>query len=321
MISNAKRKTIIVMILGIVFILSALINNNLNFNAGNSDKVNLDNENLKISIVSGIIQINNNWSDTKTTGICTGSGTYSDPYVIEDLVIDGEGSSYCIWIRNSDVYFGIENCTVYNSGTGISLSFADNGQLINNSCSSNSAGITIGYSHNNTVSGNTLNDNYWGMRLERSDNNTIVGNTINSTTRGIELVYTNNNIIYLNNFITDFFDVYMVWSYNKYNSTKKLTYTYKNETYTNYLGNYWSHYRYGDGDGDGIGDVTFTVIAHHSENFLYDYYPLMESTENYEIINLEVSGLEIPGYNLFFLIGLICTTSIILLKRLKKSLK
>ena len=71
---------------------------------------------MKISAVSGKIHINNNWSDAKVAGICTDSSTYSDPYIIEDLEIDGGGSGSCIFIENSNIPFRIENCTIYNSG-------------------------------------------------------------------------------------------------------------------------------------------------------------------------------------------------------------
>jgi len=75
-----------------------MITVNLSLIAGNNNKVseyndeiNLDNKNLKISAISGKIHIDNNWTATKSAGICTGTGTYSDPYVIEDLVINGGG--------------------------------------------------------------------------------------------------------------------------------------------------------------------------------------------------------------------------------------
>jgi len=147
--SNAKSKIIILFTLGILFALVPMIAVNLSFITANSnkssdysDECNFDNENLKISAVSGKIHILNNsgWIDFKNDGNCTGNGTYSDPYLIEDLVIDGQGSGGCIQIANSDVYFKIENCTVYYSGgetynDGIVLDRVSNGSLINNNVS------------------------------------------------------------------------------------------------------------------------------------------------------------------------------------------
>ncbi len=230
---NLKTKTVFFMILGIIFALSLIINNNLNFNAGNSDKsseysddINFDNENLKISALSGKIHIDTNWTAAKNAGICTGNGTYSEPYVIEDLVIDGGYSGNCIWIRNSDVYFRIENCTLYNSGAnygdaGIRLIKVSNGQIIDNDCSnnrnfgiflsnycnnntisgntanSNDNGIVLSYSDNNTLSGNIANNNYnwYGIDLYSSDNNTLSGNNATSNLNGIVLFYSDNNIL------------------------------------------------------------------------------------------------------------------------------
>ena len=149
--SKTHSKIIILIVLGIFIAFSTLHNNNLNFNAGNRDNskgnnvdFNVDNNNLKISAVSGKIHIDNNWTVAKSAGICTGNGTYSDPYVIEDLVIDGGGSGSCILIENSDVYFRIESCTLYNSSgfpsAGIRLERVKNAQIINNNCSFNGYG-------------------------------------------------------------------------------------------------------------------------------------------------------------------------------------
>jgi hypothetical protein len=119
--SNRKIKTLILIILGILFVFLPIFTSNLNFkNSEFNDDKRLANENLKISKVSGKIHIDDtnptmNWSVAKKDGICTGNGTYSDPYVIEDLIINGGGSGDCILIENSNVYFRIENCTVYNS--------------------------------------------------------------------------------------------------------------------------------------------------------------------------------------------------------------
>ncbi|MBA7484748.1 hypothetical protein ES707_20278 [subsurface metagenome] len=202
--SSVKSKILILIALGILFALSPMITVNLSFIAGNNNKSskysaenNLDKENLKLSKISERIHIINNsgWVAFKNDGNCTGEGTYSDPYIIEDLVINGGGSGSCILIENSDVYFKIENCTVYNSGgspsadsAGIELSNASNGNLTNNNCSNNYIGIYLFLSDYNTISGNTANNNYHGIYLVGSAYNTISGNTANNNYHGIHLM-------------------------------------------------------------------------------------------------------------------------------------
>ena len=90
-----------------------------NFNSVQNNRFFHDEKDLKNSLTSGKIHINNNWSNARDTGICSGSGIYSDPYVIEDLIIDCGGSGSGIFIENSKIsYFIIRNCTIYNSGDG-----------------------------------------------------------------------------------------------------------------------------------------------------------------------------------------------------------
>ena len=194
------------LIIGILLALSALINTSLNFNLETSVESNFDTEKMKISTVSEKIHINGNsgWVVAKSGGIVTGNGTYSEPYVIADFVIDAGGSGSSILIQNSNVYFKIENCTVYNSGSGfydggIMLQSVSKGLIINNNASNLnsyglSQGIVMSSSDNNTVSGNTANNNEGGISLFSSNNNNISGNTVNYNSQyGIALSTSNNN--------------------------------------------------------------------------------------------------------------------------------
>jgi parallel beta-helix repeat protein len=190
--SNRKTKTIILIILGILITFAPIFINNQWFTA--KDRYitsNYDNEfyhkNLKISKVSGKIHIINNsgWVDFRNAGNCSGSGTYSDPYIIENLEINGGDSGNCILIENSNVYFKIENCYLYNAGwgsdAGIRLLNVNNSQLIGNDCSSSFLGIDISYGgYNNTITGNLVNNNGGGIHLFECYNNTVSGNTENN---------------------------------------------------------------------------------------------------------------------------------------------
>ncbi|MFX0164777.1 MAG: nitrous oxide reductase family maturation protein NosD [Candidatus Hodarchaeota archaeon] len=141
-----------------------------------------------------------NWTWAVSQMWCTGLGTWNNPYVIEDLTIDGGGSDYCISIRNSDVHFRVENCKLSNTGSGtedasIKLLNTDNGIVIYNTLSFNGrCGMFLKYSNNNTISENTVNDNdVFGIRLMFSNNNEISGNTALRNIIGIYSHFECNN--------------------------------------------------------------------------------------------------------------------------------
>ncbi len=185
--SKAKAKSTILITLGILFTFSPTINKSFNFNAGNSDNsmdynndFKLDNKNLKISAVSGKIHIDNNWSAAKIAGISTGNGIYSDPYVIEDLIIDGGGSGNAILVENSNDYFIINNCTLYNADVGIKLINVMNGAIKNSTITNNLGfGADLDQSSYNLITKSVFESNYLaGIRLDQNTNfNEILNNS------------------------------------------------------------------------------------------------------------------------------------------------
>ena len=134
---------------------------------------------------------NNDW--------CSGSGTWSDPYIIENVIIDAQNSDNCLSIDATHDYFIIRNCTFYNSNTGsspyynagIKLFNAKNGIIINNNIFSNyGSGITLRtLSNNNSITGNLITGNSrHGIYLrDRCESNTISGNTIENCRTGINI--------------------------------------------------------------------------------------------------------------------------------------
>ena len=157
------------------------------------------------------------WAQAKAAGLCTGSGTQSDPYIIEDLVIDGEKSASCIEIRSSNKNFIIQNCVLFNSADdpayfrygGVKVSWTKNGiirdnEMYNNEMGiylydcdeikiynniieqNNDSGIKLGLSHNNLITDNELISNYLsGIHLINSRNNDISGNRVSEHIFGI----------------------------------------------------------------------------------------------------------------------------------------
>ncbi|MFX1567719.1 MAG: NosD domain-containing protein [Promethearchaeota archaeon] len=192
---NVKNLAIITLVILIAYSI-LFINNSSYFN-------NFDKDCFKNAKISGKILINGNtgWTTAKNAGTCSGSGTYSDPYIIEDLEIDGGGSGNCIWIQNSQLYFKIINCTISNAGEnwgdgGIKLTSIANGHLINNTIISCYEGIILDSSHHIVISGNTVYSNdYVGIGLWYSQNNIIQENTFRLNGWGISLESSDYNNI------------------------------------------------------------------------------------------------------------------------------
>ena len=211
--AKAKAKLIIFIALGILFVLLPIISINYSFITGSSNKssdyrdyFNLDNENPKISEISGPIHIDNNWSVAKDAGICTGDGTYSDPYIIKNLVIDANYLDNCIKIENTDSYFIIENCNLNNSKAefqynigyaSIYLVNCENGNLINNICGNSYFGIYLSHSCSNiSISNNDCSySEDAGINLNGCSNHSLIGNICSNSEYGIWISGGNNTII------------------------------------------------------------------------------------------------------------------------------
>lgn len=152
-----------------------------------------------------ITALNNSW--------CTGSGTEIDPYVIENLYINGNGTGGMIFIRDSDKHFIIRDCWFNFSGpneydVGVLVQYATNGLIVNNSFTYTHAGVitensisnvtvdnnifisdhtTTGWgraikvavdSYDVVVSNNKIRDYYSGIRVSQSVNITVNSNYI-----------------------------------------------------------------------------------------------------------------------------------------------
>jgi parallel beta-helix repeat protein len=162
------------------------------------------------------ILIDGNAGFTNESGVVWGSGTTSDPYIIEGWDID-TSSANGTEIRNANVNFVVRNCDVSVSGLdfrcirllgcrngnlsnntcsggviGIDLWKSTSNSLVNNNCSQNDLGIGLDHSSNNYVSGNNCSDNYYGILIPDSDGNVIDNNTCLRSAYGIELAGLNN---------------------------------------------------------------------------------------------------------------------------------
>ena len=156
--------------------------------------------------------------------MCSGSGTWGDPYIISNITIDGNNQSNCIRIENTIEYFEIRNCTLINSGVGkdgikfinitnflliennisylngrgINLSNCKNSSISQNKINHNSGdGICVLNSHNIKILDNIVvnNTNKYGIYLKECYDNTILLNLIGLNRHGMEIVDNRNNTI------------------------------------------------------------------------------------------------------------------------------
>ncbi|MFX1569597.1 MAG: nitrous oxide reductase family maturation protein NosD [Promethearchaeota archaeon] len=132
-----------------------------------------------------------NWTWASNQPWCTGSGTVNDPYTIKELVINDGGTGGCIWIKNSNVFFQILNCTLRNGGNSgyeILLNNTNNGIIRNNTCQQGYCGIflTSNSDHNNISENIVINGYRRGICVSSySDYNNIVDNIIIESYVGI----------------------------------------------------------------------------------------------------------------------------------------
>ncbi|RZN42790.1 MAG: hypothetical protein EF813_01125, partial [Methanosarcinales archaeon] len=178
-----------------------------------------------------------------------------------------DGAGQVILVNCRDVL--VEDQELSNVGVGIDAVFSSYIVIRNNSCSNNMcAGIRLYESCNNAISGN---------------------NCSNSLGDGINLDRSRNNIIFLNNFVNNTDNVESCSFTNIWNSTSMINYTYKDGTFTNYLGNYWDDYEGSDLDGDGIGN------SPHRIDHEVDNCSLIAHFENYSALTDNLMIVEVTA--------------------------
>ena len=141
------------------------------------------------------------WEEARKQPWCKGKGTLKHPYIIENVIIDGAGSLYCIRIYNSDAHFIVGNCKLYGidviepSGALVLLN-TENGVIIDNYCSYNgdpmepvSAGIALLDSDNNIIKENNCTGNWQsGIYIASSNYNEILDNYCGGNDYGIVII-------------------------------------------------------------------------------------------------------------------------------------
>jgi len=155
------------------------------------------------NITTYSINIDGNWTDTNSTySWCNGSGTLNAPFIIENVILNATRANSCISIANTNEYFIIRNCTLFNSTTtgntgGIVLNNVTNGNITDTEIYSCNYGMLINGTENCTINdvyihANTndsvyllntnltlltdidcYNNDGHGVYFEDSDNNTV----------------------------------------------------------------------------------------------------------------------------------------------------
>jgi len=130
-----------------------------------------------------------------STGISSGIGTSSDPYIIEGWEINS-WTSDGIHIENTQAHFIVRNCHSYsgvtNSYAGIYLENCTHAVIRDNICFLHDFGIFLHQSSEITIVNNTCS-RFIGINLEASSYNLIENNNCSHSYNGISLLYSSTH--------------------------------------------------------------------------------------------------------------------------------
>ncbi|MEW5826058.1 MAG: NosD domain-containing protein [Candidatus Bipolaricaulota bacterium] len=226
------------------------------------------------------ILITNDYEFTVENGVCSGSGTFADPYIIENWSIDAGYDRYGIRIQGTTRPFVIRNVKVSGaSGAAISLNHVENGTLEDCLFRANWIGLSLTYtslvrisrshfeintdgvhfyfSQANQLLDCTFLENDTAIWLDASSENQIMGNLIEDSHMGVYMnLRSAENQVVRNAFVGNLHNAYAdqpnVWNDEG-------------------AGNYWDGYRAIDANLDGIWDSPYRINVDGDQ----DFYPLV----------------------------------------------
>jgi parallel beta-helix repeat protein len=133
------------------------------------------------------IYIFSNADFTPANGVTSGSGTPSDPFVIEGWEIRSTFPNSAIKIQSTDVHFIIRNVSVHRKAYSvISFMFLENARIEDSVVSGSISEIFVGACKNITVKNNSISGGHpvyvsFGIFVTQSNNTTVTGNSISMT--------------------------------------------------------------------------------------------------------------------------------------------
>jgi parallel beta-helix repeat protein len=226
------------------------------------------------------IVIANDYEFTPENGVCSGSGTLEDPYVIsgwkidagyDDYAINIHGTSRAFVIRNVEISGAaksaiflsyvengqIEGCVFVANWVGVTLNFSQFVRVSDSVFETNTDGIHCFFSNENQLLDNTFDGNDTAIWLDASDENEIIGNLIQDSHMGLYLnLGATMNRIVLNAFVENLHNAHTddpnIWSDKG-------------------QGNYWSDFHAIDANKDGVWDSPYRINSDGDQ----DAFPLV----------------------------------------------
>lgn len=167
------------------------------------------------------IRIDSNSDFGFSHGVTGGYGTAIDPWIINNLEINGTGYGYCLYIGNTTDYFVVQDCYFHEASgnsdnyfwnSGLILYNVNNGKVKDCVSKDNAGngGFLLKDSNDNVIEHNFGTENQRALYLYNSDANTILYNNFSSNSiAGVYLYSSDDNVV--NNSIVSYNDVHGVW--------------------------------------------------------------------------------------------------------------
>ncbi len=184
------------------------------------------------------IYINGNSNFTAANGVTGGSGTPTDPYIIQGWDINASTAN-AIDIRNTNSYFTIRNVYLHGGGSshqGVYLDHVQNGRVEGSIMVGNYLAVWVNYGGHNTINGNNMTGNHEATIVWYADYVNITSNRVYGNTYGVVLsssqhstisgnTFTNNGL-FLSGFLSFYYTTHTIPTDNTVNG--KPIYFYKN---------------------------------------------------------------------------------------------
>jgi parallel beta-helix repeat protein len=231
------------------------------------------------------IVISNDYEFTVENGVCSGSGTLNDPFIIENWIIDAGYDNYGIKIHGTTRAFVIRNVEISGAAkSAIYLSYVKNGTITGCIIDGNWVGITLNFSSINLIENCLIANNTDGIRFYFSSRNLIFDNTFEDNEAAIWLDASNENEL-TGNYIADgYTGIYLNLQSkanlivgNAFVNNTRHAYTDDPNVWDNGVaGNYWDGFSFIDANEDGIWDAAYLIsIDGNQDNFPLMTHPLV----------------------------------------------